>query len=60
MKSKAADKSAWRRFWFISWVLMLTVGTCPELFSLRLPSPLWKVALIPVIALAFSSFNVAV
>jgi hypothetical protein len=60
MKAKAADKSAWRLFWFGSWVLMLTIGLCPELFSLRLPSPLWKVALIPSLALAFSTFNVAV
>jgi hypothetical protein len=60
MKSKEVDKSAWRRFWFIGWVLMLTIGICPELLSLRLPSPLWKVALIPVVALLFSSFNVAV
>jgi hypothetical protein len=60
MKSKAADKTAWRRFWFVGWVLMLPFVVCPEVLSLRLPSPLWKVALIPVLALAFSSFNVAV
>jgi hypothetical protein len=60
MKSKAADKTAWRRFWFIGWVLLLTIGICPELLSLRLPAPAWKVALIPALALAFSSFNVAV
>jgi hypothetical protein len=60
MKAKAADKTAWRRFWFIGWVLLLTFLMCPELLDLRLPSPVWKLALIPLLALAFSSFNVAV
>jgi hypothetical protein len=60
MKSRAAGKGEWRRFWYVAWLLLLTVSMCPEVFSLSLPSPLWKPALIPLIALALSSFNVAV
>jgi hypothetical protein len=60
MKSKGAGKGEWRRFWYVGWLLLLTVVICPEVFSFSLPSPLWKIALIPLTALAFSSFNVAV
>jgi hypothetical protein len=60
LKAKGVDRGVWRRFWFIGALAMGTCAYAPEIFSLQLPDPLWKVVAIPVGAALVSFFLVAV
>jgi hypothetical protein len=48
LKARSAGEQTRRRFWFLAALAMGVYLGAPEIFDLKVPSPLWKIALIPI------------